>query len=226
MNRVAFLVDGAFFFQKIRQFGSFFVAGPEIRKYCLRHVEDNETLYRIFYYDAPPLTMHGVNPRGTRIDFSSTPAAKNMNSLLQTIRKTPQMALRLGRTSWHHGWTLTDSAIADLKSEKPFAELTDGDFKPSIQQKAVDMKIGLDIATLAYKKLVDRVVLIAGDSDFVPAAKLARREGLIVTLDPLGHKINPELEEHVDRVHCCLNPEDTSDVKAERKGFFIASSKD
>lgn len=40
-----------------------------------------------------------------------------------------------------------------------------------IQQKGVDMKIGLDISSLAYKKLVNQIVLIAGDSDFVPAAQ-------------------------------------------------------
>lgn len=38
------------------------------------------------------------------------------------------------------------------------------------------MKIGLDIATFSYKRLVDQIVLISGDNDFVPAAKLARRD--------------------------------------------------
>ncbi|EIO86113.1 NYN domain-containing protein [Escherichia coli] len=32
----------------------------------------------------------------------------------------------------------------------------------------------MDITTLAYEKLVDVIVLVAGDSDFVPAAKLNR----------------------------------------------------
>ena len=40
------------------------------------------------------------------------------------------------------------------------------------------MKIGLDIASMAYKKQVDQIILISGDSDFVSAAKLARREGI------------------------------------------------
>ena len=34
----------------------------------------------------------------------------------------------------------------------------------------------LDIASLAYKGQINQLVLISGDSDFVPAAKLARRE--------------------------------------------------
>ena len=39
---------------------------------------------------------------------------------------------------------------------------------------------------------------ITGDSDFVPAAKLARREGLDVVLDPLRNRIAPSLHEHID----------------------------
>lgn len=65
-------------------------------------------------------------------------------------------------------------------------------------QKGVDIKLGIDIASLAYKRLVERVVLITGDSDFVPAAKLARREGLDVVLDPLWNRISPSLHEHID----------------------------
>ena len=70
------------------------------------------------------------------------------------------------------------------------------------------MKLGIDIASLAYKKQVDQIVLIAGDSDFVPAAKLARREGLDVILDTMGMEISPEkaLMEHIDGRRSCGNP--------------------
>ena len=67
------------------------------------------------------------------------------------------------------------------------------------------MKIGLDIATLAYNKLVDQIVLISGDSDFVPAAKLARREGIDFILDPLFANVKPELSEHIDGLRTCDN---------------------
>lgn len=67
-----------------------------------------------------------------------------------------------------------------------------------MMQKGVDMRIGLDIASLAYKKEVNQIVLISGDSDFVPAAKLARREGIDFVLDPLGAKVKDNLFEHID----------------------------
>jgi len=67
------------------------------------------------------------------------------------------------------------------------------------------MRIGLDIAAMAFKRQVDQVILISGDSDFVPAAKLARREGIDFILDPLGANIRPDLVEHIDGLQTVLN---------------------
>lgn len=77
-------------------------------------------------------------------------------------------------------------------------DIQDKDLVLNMRQKGVDMKIGLDIASLAYKKLVDQIILISGDSDFVPAAKLARIEGIDFIVDSLGMKINDNLTEHID----------------------------
>lgn len=77
------------------------------------------------------------------------------------------------------------------------------DFTLSLKQKGVDMKIGLDIASLAFKHQVDKIVLIAGDSDFVPAAKLARTEGIDFVLDSLGSDIRDSLSLHIDVRRTC-----------------------
>lgn len=60
------------------------------------------------------------------------------------------------------------------------------------------MRIGIDITTLTLKQQVNQIVLIAGDSDFVPAAKLARREGVDFILDPMWQPVPPKLNEHID----------------------------
>ncbi len=60
------------------------------------------------------------------------------------------------------------------------------------------MKIGLDISSIAHKRLANQIVLVAGDSDFVPAAKQARREGIDFVLDPMWNHINLDLNEHID----------------------------
>ena len=77
-------------------------------------------------------------------------------------------------------------------------DLTENDFVFVTQQKGVDMRIGIDIASITYKRQADQIILIAGDSDFVPAAKMARREGIDFILDPMWADIRPNLFEHVD----------------------------
>jgi hypothetical protein len=55
------------------------------------------------------------------------------------------------------------------------------------------MKIGLDIASVAYKRQADQIVLVAADEHFVPAANLARREGIDFILDPMWRNCHEEL---------------------------------
>ena len=73
--------------------------------------------------------------------------------------------------------------------------------KPDIKQKGVDLRIGMDIACMAIRKSVHSVVLITGDSDMVPALKLARREGLRVYCVQMDtHHLTDELKIHSDRI--------------------------
>ena len=58
----------------------------------------------------------------------------------------------------------------------------------------------LENALHARKRQVDTLILVTGDSDFVPAAKLARREGVEFLLDPMWQQVSEELNEHVHGV--------------------------
>ncbi len=83
--------------------------------------------------------------------------------------------------------------------------LDGGSVALGLRQKGVDMRIGIDIASIALKKQADTIILVAGDSDFVPAAKLARREGIDFILDPLWQRINSDLFEHIDGLQSGLS---------------------
>ncbi len=70
-----------------------------------------------------------------------------------------------------------------------------------LEQKQVDMLIGLDIAHLSYNKLVDRIIIFSYDSDMVPALKTARINGIQIVLpliDRVVCNVNEELLEHTD----------------------------
>jgi uncharacterized LabA/DUF88 family protein len=79
-------------------------------------------------------------------------------------------------------------------------KISEHDVNFGLRQKGVDMRIGLDIASMTLKRQVDTLILVTGDSDFVPAAKLARREGVEFLLDPLWQQVSDDLNEHVDGV--------------------------
>lgn len=93
--------------------------------------------------------------------------------------------------------------------------LTPDDVRLGLRQKGVDMRIGLDISTLTLKKQVDTIILITGDSDFVPAAKLARREGVEFILDPLWQSVKEDLHEHVDGIISVFKPQSELGTEAD-----------
>ncbi|EEY1714045.1 NYN domain-containing protein, partial [Escherichia coli] len=141
---------------------------------------------------------------------NKTPGRKNFKleksyilrtELHEELRKTRKTALRLGNLVDNKRWQLTTFSLdALMKGTKKWDELTNDDFYYDIKQKQVDIKLGMDITTLAYEKLVDVIVLVAGDSDFVPAAKHARIKGIDFILDPLRQNVTPSLSEHIDGV--------------------------
>jgi len=67
-----------------------------------------------------------------------------------------------------------------------------------VSQKGVDIKIGLDIAWISLSGKADRLVLITGDSDFIPAMKFARRNAVQVVLATLDHGVKEALKDHAD----------------------------
>jgi len=161
---------------------------------------ERKDLYRIFVYDCPPLTKKAQYPISKDpIDFSGTETAVFRLRFHDELKCLRKVALRLGRLQDSRNWRLKAPVLKDLLAgRRGFHTLADGDFVYDTRQKGMDMKIGLDIASVAYKKQVDQIVLVAGDADFVPAAKLARREGIDFILDPMWNGISSDLHEHVD----------------------------
>ena len=217
----AILIDGAFFIHRFRAiephnaFNSQRAAELAWR-WAVSHLSDGSRpnksrrdLYRIFFYDCPPLEKKLHNPiSGKAIDFSRSTEAEFRRELHRALLTKRKVALRLGHLSPDAPWTIKQDRItAMLKGQLNSEELTEADVQPATRQKGVDMRIGLDISSLAYKRQVDQIVLIAGDADFVPAAKLARREGIDFILDPMWRSIPQTLNEHIDGLHStCPRP--------------------
>ena len=217
-EKIAFMIDGWFMRKRIYKTRAFYYSAYNIRKYCQSLLRDNQQLFRIYYYDTAPLEAKGHNPISKKpINFGKTKVAKDQNKILTEIRTQPNFALRLGTTNWRGSWSLTKSSMGNLLREKvDVKNLCEKDVIPLIEQKGVDMKIGLDIASISYKKIVDKIIVVTGDQDIVPALKLARKEGIVVGVDSLENPVNPLLSEHVDFFKTNLREFSSSQKKETR----------
>ncbi|MEX2149657.1 MAG: NYN domain-containing protein [Steroidobacteraceae bacterium] len=52
--------------------------------------------------------------------------------------------------------------------------------RPVFEQKCVDILLGVDMVQLAAKHQINEAMLLAGDSDFLPAVEVAKQEGVVV----------------------------------------------
>ena len=200
----AVMIDAAFFLKRFsRVYPGLDARDPDVVAKTLytmsmTHVADTE-LYRILVYDCPPLDKKSHHPVTRQpVDFSKLPGALFRLEFHEQLKRMRKVALRLGYLSGHK-WVIKPPATKKLlNGTLTPTELTWRDVEFDIDQKGVDTKIGIDMTSLALKRMVKQIVLVSGDGDFVPAAKLARREGIDIVLDPMWSHIGDALHEHID----------------------------
>lgn len=205
----AILIDGGYYRVRSRALWGNKSASDraqELYNYCMLHITEPvepRDLYRIFYYDCPPMTRTLIHPlTGNHVDFSSLPGTKWSNDFFRSFVERRKVALRMGELAESTAnYILKDSVLTDLLARKKTIEsLCEDDFRVEVKQKGVDMRIGLDVASFAQNRLVDQIVLIAGDSDFLPVVKMARKSGIDVLLDPLKQFPKRNMQEHIDGI--------------------------
>ena len=192
-TKVNILFDGGFFTRKFEEQNGHFPSAQEVEVEVGKIMsslsaktngETKDILFRVYYYDCKPFDETVKDSTGKNdYDFSKSKIYKRQTAYLNDLRKLDKFAVRLGELSFD-GWK------PDLHNQQKM--------KPDFKQKGVDMKVGLDMALMALKHLVDKVVLVAGDSDFVAPMKFVSKEGLQVYLYSMGHKVKFRLIEHCD----------------------------
>lgn len=206
-RKVAVLIDGGYYRKRATILWGRKAASEradELFRYCLLHLEkpdEPRDLYRIFYYDCPGLTREITHPlTGESILYANMPGTKWTNDLFEALSLKRKVAIRRGELAENQAhFVLKDDPMRRLiAKEITVDDLVKDDFKLEVKQKGVDMRIGLDVASLASGRYVDQIILIAGDSDFIPVAKMARKHGIDFILDPMGQNIKPKLSEHID----------------------------
>ena len=118
------------------------------------YMSDGLDVLRTYYYHCPP--YHGNPP--TEEQRNRYSYARRFYTALERL---PKFAVRLGRLEY--------------RGNNP-------DGSPRYEQKRVDILLAVDMTQLAAKGQIQRVILVAGDSDFIPAIEVAKNEGVVVTL--------------------------------------------
>ena len=198
-TKVNILIDGGFFKRKYKERTGKHADAEAVAKevsIIMKKLQEKsgdtcrDILMRIYYYDCSPFGGKVRKPdTKEEVDYSNTKIHEATERMLRELKHKEQFAVRLGELSFD-GWEKKENVKQDGRTETYYT--------PKLKQKGVDMKVGLDMALMALKHTADKIVLVAGDSDFVAPMKFARKEGLLVYLYSMGHRVKPVLTEHCD----------------------------
>lgn len=189
--KIAILIDGGFLrvvAKKARK-----IYDPDfVERFALACQTPDERILRILYYDCAP---YGGTVKLPVSGVSHTYSSASGDAWLHALSYKDLFAVRRGVLKFR-GFVPIRKPHPKSPPKTTFA---DSDFKPDFEQKGVDMKIGLDVAAFSANRSVDRIILISGDTDCVPALKYGRKAGLqTVLIQPPKTKLAPELFAHVD----------------------------
>lgn len=204
-KKVAVMLDLGFVLHALyKPVGKRTATASEVHEFAKKCVLDGEELFRIYCYHCPPYAMTEQHPLTRKpVHFKQSATYTTMSALHRELAIKDNVALREGEISFN-GWALTKQAAQDIAKSGRAVQETD--FHPDLKQKRVDIKIGLDVAWLSSKAIVDRIVLVTGDSDFIPAMKFARREGVQVILVTMDQHVKNDMRVHADEVRSVTFP--------------------
>ena len=159
MARAAVFLDGGYFRMLGRRYFPDIAVDyarltARIRARMAGDVEEPLGLLRTYYYDCPPFQSDPPTDEERRRYGDYRRFADSLDCLRN-------FEVRLGRLQ--------------LRGRR-------GDGSPIFRRKRVDLLLGLDLALLCGKNRVTHVALVAGDGDFTPAVRVAKREGATVWL--------------------------------------------
>lgn len=132
-------------------------------------------LFRAFYYDCPPYKSDPPTE-------DEIAAARGFDSFRRSLEALERFHVRLGK----------------------LARVGQGhDGRPMLVQKRVDLMLGMDMVDLAVSGMVDVVILLAGDSDFLPAIEKVKSRNVLTYLWHGPRGLPPHNTVHDDLWFAC-----------------------
>jgi len=117
-------------------------------------IAGTDAVLRTYYYHCPPYIGHAPTDNDNR-------RADAKDRFFSALSSLPRFRLRLGKLVYRG---------------------LDESNKPIFVQKLVDIMLGVDLVLLSATRQITKAVLVAGDSDFIPAVVAAKQQGVVVAL--------------------------------------------
>jgi uncharacterized LabA/DUF88 family protein len=115
---------------------------------------NGKDILRTYYYNCPP--YQGNPPSPDEIKRQA-----NADSFYAQLKKLPRFEVRLGRLTKR---SCTKCGVIQY------------------QQKRADLMLGVDLVNVSARQMISTAVLVAGDSDFLPAVVVAKECAVLVHL--------------------------------------------
>jgi len=133
------------------------------------YVASGQERLRTYYYDCAPY----VSSPPTEVEKAKK---SGFDSFVSALERLARFQVRLGR----------------------LAKRVDQNGETRFEQKMVDILLAVDLVQLSVGHQIQRAVILANDSDFVPAIKIARNAGTVVEL---YYRIPPR--PHTELMNAC-----------------------
>jgi uncharacterized LabA/DUF88 family protein len=152
-DRCAIFIDGGYL-EKLTK-NEFNSARIDFSRFASRIAQNQSgEILRIYYYHCLPYQHNPPLPD------EKTRFSKRQN-FYSTLERLPRFQVRLGKLEYR-------------------GEKKDG--SPIFEQKRVDMLIGIDMVLLSATRQIETAILVAGDSDYIPAIEIIKQHGVLAVL--------------------------------------------
>lgn len=176
-------------------------------------LEDDEEIYRIYFYTTPPFNLEAelqkkINSEHSYRNSDSNEVRNFTPSIIKSIMESEEgkKSVKIFENTSIFQHKVSSMSYVEIRYGKcrlNSVQVTSRDnYKIMLEQKQVDMLMGIDISTTVFKKVADRILVFSKDTDLVPALKLARNEGARVDIANLrnGNPFPDELRFNSDKV--------------------------
>lgn len=151
--RLAIFIDGGYLDRLLRDLNSSRVSYDRLARRIAGTVYPGIDLLRTYYYNCPPyLSSPPTEEEKQRMS--------KKQAFYDALLRLPRFEVRMGRLA---------KRIAEDGSER-------------FEQKLVDVLLSIDLVLLSATRQITHAAIVAGDSDFIPAIKVAKNNGVAVWL--------------------------------------------